>query len=66
VLAKSVTPSRIEKNKTTIKLDDKQMLALDAMSEKGVKRYVYPDFGVDFGFPDKQKGFLDRKSVPVR
>jgi glycerol 2-dehydrogenase (NADP+) len=37
-----------------IKLDDKQMAALQQISKGGVERFVYPAFGVDFGFPDKQ------------
>lgn len=27
--------------------------ALAISETKGFTRYVYPDFGVDFGFPDK-------------
>ncbi|CVL10956.1 alcohol dehydrogenase [Fusarium proliferatum] len=58
VLAKSVTPERITANKTIVDLDDEDMKALNDYSEdlvkKGeVKRYVYPPFGIDFGFPDK-------------
>ncbi|KAG4262510.1 D-galacturonate reductase [Fusarium proliferatum] len=58
VLAKSVTPERITANKTIVDLDDEDMKALNHYSEdlvkKGeVKRYVYPPFGIDFGFPDK-------------
>lgn len=58
VLAKSVTPARISANKEIIKLDDEDMKLLneysDDLTKKGeLKRYVYPPFGVDFGFPDK-------------
>ncbi|KAF5709449.1 alcohol dehydrogenase [Fusarium globosum] len=58
VLAKSVTPERITANKTIVDLDNEDMKALNDYSEdlvkKGeVKRYVYPPFGIDFGFPDK-------------
>ncbi|OBT72297.1 hypothetical protein VF21_07955 [Pseudogymnoascus sp. 05NY08] len=58
VLAKSVTPSRIEENKKVIQLDTTDMAILDKYSNElqangKLKRYVYPDFGVDFGFPDK-------------
>ncbi|CCT69721.1 probable aldehyde reductase [Fusarium fujikuroi] len=58
VLAKSVTPERITANKTIVDLDDEDMKDLNDYSEdlvkKGeVKRYVYPPFGIDFGFPDK-------------
>lgn len=53
VLAKSVTPSRIDENKKIVKLSDGDLASLAEISEKGVTRFVYPDFGVDFGFPDK-------------
>lgn len=58
VLAKSVTPARISANKEIIKLDDEDMKLLneysDDLTKRGeLKRYVYPPFGVDFGFPDK-------------
>ncbi|KAL1956468.1 hypothetical protein VTO42DRAFT_7266 [Malbranchea cinnamomea] len=60
VLAKSVTPSRIEANHNLIKLDDDDMAAIAKFTEEsiaknnGPTRFVYPPFGVDFGFPDKQ------------
>lgn len=54
VLAKSVTLSRIEENTKTVKLDDKAMAALTDISKEGVTRFVYPPWGFDFGFPDKQ------------
>lgn len=57
VLAKSVTPSRIEENRHLIKLDDSDMATIakftDEMAAKGFQRFVYPPFGIDFGFPDK-------------
>lgn len=58
VLAKSVTPARIKANADIVKLDDEDMKQLrtysDNLTAKGeLKRYVYPAFGVDFGFPDK-------------
>jgi glycerol 2-dehydrogenase (NADP+) len=58
VLAKSVTPERITANKTIIDLDEEDVKALNDYSaelqKKGeLKRYVYPPFGIDFGFPDK-------------
>jgi glycerol 2-dehydrogenase (NADP+) len=53
VLAKSVTPSRIEENMRIINLSDKEMAALGQILKGGVQRFVYPEFGVDFGFPDK-------------
>jgi glycerol 2-dehydrogenase (NADP+) len=54
VLAKSVHPSRIEENMKIVELSKDDMEALNGISKKGVKRFVYPDFGVNFGFPDKQ------------
>ncbi len=58
VLAKSVNPERIKANKDIIKLDDSDIKILDdyatGLTKSGkVVRYVYPAFGVDFGFPDK-------------
>jgi glycerol 2-dehydrogenase (NADP+) len=47
VLAKSVTPSRIDENKTLISFDDEDMDALENISKtKGLTRFVYPAFGV--------------------
>lgn len=58
MLAKSVTESRIKANMEIVKLDDEDMKLLndysDDLTKKGeLKRYVYPPFGIDFGFPDK-------------
>ncbi|KAL4871928.1 hypothetical protein BDV12DRAFT_13660 [Aspergillus spectabilis] len=58
VLAKSVTPSRIEENRKLVKLDqeDVDLIAKysnELAAKKAFQRYVYPPFGVDFGFPDK-------------
>lgn len=58
VLAKSVTPERIISNKEVVELDDDDIKLLakfsEDLKEKGeLKRYVYPPFGVQFGFPDK-------------
>jgi len=58
VLAKSVTPERIKANMDIVKLDTSDMKILDDYANELVKsgkvvRYVYPAFGVDFGFPDK-------------
>ncbi|KAG0646994.1 D-galacturonic acid reductase [Hyphodiscus hymeniophilus] len=58
VLAKSVTESRIKANMELIKLDDSDMKTINGYSEDLKKsgklvRYVYPAFGVDFGFPDR-------------
>ncbi|KAK4959549.1 H/ACA snoRNP pseudouridylase subunit [Elasticomyces elasticus] len=55
VIPKSTTPSRIEENLKIIKLDSSDMDALEQISKtKGLTRFVYPAFGVDLGFPDKQ------------
>ena len=53
VLAKSVTPSRIDENKKVIDLSTSDLASLADISRSGVTRFVYPAFGVDFGFPDK-------------
>ncbi len=58
VLAKSVNPERIKANRDLVKLDDSDMKILNDYAEGLTKsgkvvRYVYPAFGVDFGFPDK-------------
>ncbi|SMY19805.1 unnamed protein product [Zymoseptoria tritici ST99CH_1A5] len=55
VLPKSVTPSRIEENLKVVKLDASDMEALESIHKKeGLNRFVYPAFGVNLGFPDKQ------------
>ncbi|CAK7218825.1 H/ACA snoRNP pseudouridylase subunit [Sporothrix bragantina] len=58
VLAKSVTADRIEANKTVVDLDAEDIKKLNDYSDKLTKegklqRFVYPPFGVEFGFPDK-------------
>lgn len=58
-MPKSVTPARIKANLQTVKLDADDMKVLtdysDDLTKKGeLKRYVYPPFGINFGFPDKQ------------
>lgn len=58
MLAKSVNPERIKANMDLVKLDASDMKILDDYSNEMVKsgkvvRYVYPAFGVAFGFPDK-------------
>lgn len=53
VLAKSVTPSRIDENKTIVDLNSADLDSLAEISKNGFTRFVYPAFGVDFGFPDK-------------
>jgi glycerol 2-dehydrogenase (NADP+) len=55
VLPKSVTPSRIEENLKVVKLDASDMESLESIHKKeGLTRFVYPAFGVNLGFPDKQ------------
>ncbi|TKA76951.1 D-galacturonate reductase [Cryomyces minteri] len=55
VLAKSVTPSRIEENRNIIELESSDLKALEKiLKDKGVTRFVHPAFGVNLGFPDKQ------------
>lgn len=62
VLPKSVTPSRIESNlKKIIKLDDEDVKLLnkygEGLEKEGKqKRFVYPPFDINFGFPDKTSG----------
>ncbi|KAA8650539.1 hypothetical protein EYZ11_002084 [Aspergillus tanneri] len=58
VLAKSVTPSRIEDNRNLVELDDSDMAIIakytdELAAKKAFQRFVYPPFGIDFGFPDK-------------
>lgn len=54
VIAKSVNMSRIDQNNNIIELDGEDMEALEHIYKSaGVRRYVYPTFNVDFGFPDK-------------
>lgn len=55
-LPKSVTPSRIEENYNVVKLSSEQVAALDKIHESGIQRLLYPPFGVNFGFPDKDSG----------
>lgn len=59
VLAKSVTPHRIEQNKCLVNLGGTELESINAFirsvaEKQGFIRYVYPAFGIDFGFPDKQ------------
>lgn len=59
MLAKSVTPARITANlESVVDLGADDLAELDAYSRgvverKEWKRFVYPPFGVSFGFPDK-------------
>ena len=51
-----MTPSRIDENRKLIKLDDEDLKTLEAVSKDGIKRFVYPPFGVNLGFSDKTEG----------
>jgi diketogulonate reductase-like aldo/keto reductase len=53
VLAKSVSPARIEENLKVVDLSEADMAVLGDISKAGVKRFIYHEMGVDFGFPDK-------------
>lgn len=59
VLAKSVTPARIEANrKDLIHLDADDLATIkkysdDLTANKKLQRFVFPPFGKNFGFPDK-------------
>lgn len=55
-LPKSVTPSRIEENLKVIELSPSHLGALQNISQSQLQRIVYPEFGVNFGFPDKDYG----------
>lgn len=47
MLAKSVTPSRIDENRKLVSLDAADMEALEGIhKKKGITRFVYPPFGV--------------------
>ncbi|KAF2689701.1 Aldo/keto reductase [Lentithecium fluviatile CBS 122367] len=56
VLAKSVTPARIDENRKLIVLDAEDMQKLESIHKNGITRFVYPPFGVNCGFPDKPDG----------
>ena len=62
VLAKSVTESRIKENLKIVDLDDNEVKLLTEGTAK--KRYVYPPFGINFGFPDKLEGKKMKNGVP--
>jgi len=54
-LPKSVTATRIAENLKVVDLDSSDLEALNKIHQvKGVTRFVYPEFGVNLGFPDKQ------------
>lgn len=58
VLAKSTSNERIKSNLNTVTLDAEDVKALadysaDLLAKGELKRYVYPPFKTQFGFPDK-------------
>lgn len=58
VLAKSLTPERYVANLRIVDLDADDLKILedystDLKSKGQLQRFVYPPFGIDFGFPDK-------------
>lgn len=68
VLAKSVTESRIKSNLEIVDLDADELKILtdysDALAKEGkLQRFVYPPFGINFGFPDKLGGRSMPKGV---
>lgn len=61
VLAKSVTESRIKDNLKIVDLSSEDLEELSKvpaqLTQSGEPlRYVYPPFGINFGFPDKSEG----------
>lgn len=59
VVPKSVTPERIDANKNIVNLSAEDTKTItdysnEIVAKKEWKRFVYPPFGIDFGFPDKQ------------
>lgn len=61
MLAKSVNEERIKSNLKIVDLDAGDLKILNDYSEglekEGkVQRFVYPPFGINFGFPDKLEG----------
>lgn len=57
VLPKSVTESRIKSNLEIVDLDDEDFKTLGEITAGGkVERFVFPPFGINFGFPDKSEG----------
>lgn len=59
VLAKSVNPHRVEANMHILDLRQDELDELAACAENP-HRYVYPQFGVDFGFPDKAASCMEK------
>lgn len=63
VLAKSVTEERIKENLKLVDLTAEDSRLLDEYSEKlgregKHERFVYPPFGINFGFPDQPQGVV--------
>lgn len=67
MLAKSVNEDRIKANLEIVDLDAEDLKLLNDYSEGLEKegktqRFVYPPFGINFGFPDKRA--LGGKKMP--
>ena len=61
-IPKSVTPERITTNARVVQLDNDDLASLKEYSDglerdNNVKRFVYPSFKVDLGFPDRKAPF---------
>ena len=65
-LAKSVTEQRIMENLGVVELASEDIKELEGVPERngGIKRFIYPPHGVNFGFPDKDFGTVAPEYVP--
>lgn len=65
-LPKSVTPNRIEENLKLVELTEQDVKDLESVPERngGIKRFIYPPHGVNFGFPDKDFGTVAPEYKP--
>ena len=62
VIPKTTKPARIEENLHTVTLDASDVDTLmEIHKKKGTKRMVYPPFGHNFGFPDKEEFHASQK-----
>ena len=50
LVEKFMTPAAFEENFKIVKLSSEQVAALDEVSKSGLTRFVYPEFGINFGF----------------
>jgi len=65
-LAKSVTEQRIVGNLKVVELTSKDVKELEGVPERngGIRRFIYPPHGVNFGFPDKDFGTVAPEYAP--